>query len=166
MKKTMLFLILLTPLSLFAGIYPIIITNSGETNDLVIIPTLTSFPCFASPDGLSIPGDMAVMTPHTSRSYTFTIPANILLECANMIKSGSISSLGFLSAKNEYSIGTTIINATYNSAYGISIGYNTENNTESYGIYPTGGPTIPSYITFSSDNHEMTVNADMIPPTE
>lgn len=167
MKTIILFITLLTPLSLFAGVYPITITNSGNTNDLVIIPTVTSFPCFASPNGLSIPGDVAVITPNTSRIYTFTIPVNILLECANMIRVGSISNFGFISAQNDYSIGTTLLNSTYQSAYGITIQYTTENKTESYGIYPiSGGVAPPSYMTFSSNNHEVTINADLIPETE
>ncbi len=165
MKTIILFLILLTPLSLFAGIYPITITNSGINNDLVIIPTDTSFPCFSSPNGLSISGEVAVIAPQTTRIYTFTLPANILLECAQIISPGTGSSGGMLITANRYAIGTTVLNSTYRPVYGMNIKYQYTDEGDSYGIYPSGTST-PFYMSFSSNNHTMTVNADEIPPTE
>ncbi len=163
MKIIILFLILLNPISLFANPYLIKITNSGKTNNLVIIPTTTSYPCFSAPEGLSVSGDVAYIPPDTTAIYNFALPSNILLECATIIKINS----GFpIDIVNKYVFGTTLTNAIYGISRGLGIQYEENNNQlVTWNIFSYAS-NIPPYLTFSPDGHSMTVNADMIPPIE
>lgn len=181
MKKTILFLCLLFPSLSWA--YPIYITNSGHSKNLIILPvspmpngtvynslqinTMTS--CLEASEGLSVVGEFVTIPPQTTVTYEFDIPSNFMNVCPYIyhITANSMDN-GTLTVFNTYNVGLTKTQAIQRPAFTFNISYYYSPNltpAASVGLSPFSQPA-PRYVTYDEQYLGMTVNADEMPGTQ